>query len=965
MTQVHDAVGAATLVRTGNSSSICRVVLLASSALLSVALAAGQASAQAKAAAPNADVSEVVVTGSRLVVAGYQAPTPLTVVSAEMIQSAANANIAQTIFQLPTFSSSVTTQSNTATGVAAISGINAPNLRNLGASRTLMLLDGRRVAPVNAADITDVNSVPAQLVQRVDVVTTGASAVYGSNAVGGVVNFILDKSFTGLKGEVSGGVTNYGDSQNYKASLAGGWNFGGGKGHLLLAGEAFHDEGVGPGKRDWTRLGVETVGNPAFTATNGLPQNLRLTGAGYLQSAPGGIIVSGPLKNTYFGQGGQPAKLNVGPLTSGLFMQGGDWQYTDLRPTNGIWPEETRYNAFLRASYEIAPHVNVYTQLSYTRTSTKAAVTYPYMVGTTSGPLIQRDNAYLPASVRSAMVANNITSFQLATSDFDQGIINTATRREQKVYLFGADGDFDIAGKTWKWDAYVQRSDGDNYIAQPENIIVANYKLAADAVLNPAGQIVCRSTLTNPNNGCSPINVLGTGVNANNGTGLAYVHSPSFQDLDVRQDVAAITLTGEPFSLWAGPVSMAFNAEHRKDRDDAVTDPTSVVGGHVFGNYGQVKGTEKVSEVAAEAIVPLARDMPFAHRWDLSGAVRYTHYNLFGNATTWKIGTTYSPVEDLKIRAAVSRDIRAPNIQEAFADPATARASLTDPAISNTVQFNQVTVGNQNLTPEKADTYGVGAVFQPSFIPGFSASVDFWDTKINNVIATLSAQNILNLCYFGTQPSFCSLIVRQGTPPNGNGPLISVTSTTQNYNSLHVQGIDYEASYHFELSDLSSSWPGAVDLHLNVTQYLKDVSDTRLAPPIDFAGSLNLPEWKFFARASYAVGPYRAGITLRGFSKMDVIAGGIECTSGCPAPTVNHSTYNDNTAPSEIYTDLDFAYDITAISNTRATAFFNIRNLTNIDPFINGGSNAFANGTTGGQYDIQGRVYRIGVRFER
>jgi outer membrane receptor protein involved in Fe transport len=445
---------------------------------------------------------------------------------------------------------------------------------------------------------------------------------------------------------------------------------------------------------------------------------------------------------------------------------------------------------------------------------------------------------------------------------------------------------------------------------------------------------------------------------------MRYIHSESRQHLDAEQSILGVSLTGEPFNVWAGPVSVAFDAEYRKENMKGVTDADAIAAAHNFGNYGQVFGSAKVAEVGGEAVIPVLRDKPYALRWDLSVAARYTSYNLYGKVVSWKIGTTYSPNEDLKIRIAASRDIRAPNISEAFADAVTARASVTDPATSNTTQFNQISIGNRDLTPEKADTFGAGVVFQPSFIPGFSASVDYWDTKINNTIATLTAQNILNLCYFGTQPDFCSLIVRQGTPPTGNGPLVQVTSTTQNYNSLHVAGIDYEVSYRFELSKLSESLPGAVSLHLNASQYLTDVVDTRLAPPIDFAGSLNEPDWKFLGRATYTAGPFRAGVTLRGFSKMDVVAGGIECQTGCPAPTVNHSTYDKNTAPSKVYTDLDFAYNFNLPSGAEATAFFNVRNLMNLNPFINGGANAFANGTTGGQYDIQGRVYRMGVRFK-
>ncbi len=965
-----------------NSLRLFQALLIASVAFPLSTVAHAQATPPAAAEEPAADNEAIIVTGSRIVRDGYQSPTPLSVIGAEQLTSSASSNIAQTITTLPAFTGSGSPATNVTTGANGAAGINSLNLRSLGAIRTLVLVDSHRVAPSLATGVVDINSIPQALVSRVDVVTGGVSSVYGSDAVAGVVNFVLDKKFKGLKGEVSGGTTRYGDGQNYKISLAGGTSFADDRGHIIVAGEHAYYDGIEAGTRDWNYAGLQTFANPAFVATrdsagkiistNGLPERLVLFGSGHSAAAPGGIIVSSrpvgstlvnstALRGTSFGQNGQVYQINYGPIVSNPYMQGGDWRVNDLRPLNAVAPQESRQMAYGRGSFDVSDALSLYAQVSYTKAKVQAQCCNPYMIDT-SGPLIRIDNAYLPAAVRTAMIANNVDAIRVGTYNVDLGTAYQINDREATSYGFGGEGKFEMMGNTWRWDAYVQQGKSQNHVTFPNNIARANYTLATDAVVNPAtGAIVCRSTLTNPTNGCSPWNALGVGVNTANSAGARYIHSPSISDLTINQFTASASLTGDVFSTWAGPVSVALSGEYRKDSAHGVVDAVSLAANHVFANYAPIDGSTNVKEAAIETVIPLAKGSAFADSLEFNGAVRYTSYNLAGEVVTWKAGLTYSPIKDITFRATRSRDIRAPNLSELFLPSNTARQSLFDPFTNTTPAFDQVTTGNPNLVPEKADTLGVGVVVQPSFFPGFNASVDYWSINLKGAIQNITAPTILGTCKDGSHPELCSLITR-----DANGVLVRVIQQFRNIAFLKTRGLDFEASYRTDLEGLGL--PGNIDVHGNATHYLESTVNNGIGSVLDFAGENggnNPPKWSYNASLGYTVSGLRAAVTARGFSAGKMFGNFIECTTGCPIPTTDHPTVNFNQMPSRLYIDLALSYDFALGGNRKATAFFNVRNLTNQDPGLSAQGNFFGNGANAAvMYEVEGTVFRTGVRFK-
>ncbi|HVR90606.1 MAG TPA: TonB-dependent receptor [Novosphingobium sp.] len=907
---------------------------------------------------------EILVTGSRIARQGYSAPQPLTVASAEEMNATASPNIAQYLNTLPVFAGSISAQSGQQGVGIGLSGANVLNLRNLGSQRTLVLLDGQRSVGSLVTGAVDIDTFPQQLIQRVEVVTGGASSVYGSDAVAGVVNFILDKKFTGLKGEVSGGLTDYGDSQNYKVEIAGGIAFAGGRGHLLLSGSHDYDRGVpnGVGKRTWNRNGYQDIINPAYTPTNGQPQRLLLTNVGLSTGTFGGIVVSGPLQGTAFGQGGTPFKFTYGDIISAPFMRGGDWQISEVQLTDlvSLSPREERDNVFGRVSYDLTEQFSVFAQASWSRSNILGRGSNAFLPGA-AGPLIRADNAYLPASIRSQLAPTQ--TLQIGTMNFDMGPISAQNIRTVQRYVVGANGKFDAVGGLWSWDIYGQIGVSDNDNATIGNLNRAKYRQATDAVFAPAGvpgiaagTIVCRSTLIAPTDGCVPYNALGIGVNSS--AQLAYVQGSSSQTLRQRQYVVAGTVQGEPFSTWAGPVSIALSAEHRSESIHGEADPISLGAGWLVGNFSNIDGRYKVTEGALEAVIPLAMDTAWARKFELSAAVRVTDYSTSGTVTTWKLGGVYEPITGVRFRATRSRDIRAPYLNELFAQGSIAAANVFDPFTNTSPSIRATNIGNPLLKPEKADGLTVGVVLQPAFIPGFSLSVDYWEIAIKNGIATTLGQDIINQCFLGSQ-TYCNQIQRT------NGVITFVTGGAFNQASQDVRGIDIEVGYRVPLSALSGTFPGNLSFHSNITRYLENRTDNGLTPAT-ISSRLGLLPRKLVTTTTiaYELDTLRTSLTARTAQGGPYNPNGIACASGCPTSTTANPTYNYNQLPGTFYLDASLSYGFD-IGGAEVEAFVNVRNLFNRDPAeVPNPNQYFAVRTRGDLYDVLGRVYRFGLRFK-
>jgi iron complex outermembrane recepter protein len=929
-----------------------RYVLATASALAlltSARVALAQTAPVAATATEPELVEAVVVTGSRVARDGFDAPTPVNVLGLEEIKASAPANIADFVNTLPSVAGSSTAANSSGALSNGAAGISALNLRSLGTGRTLVLFDGQRSVVSASTGQVDTNTFPQSLISRVEVVTGGASSAYGSDAVGGVVNFILDKTYTGIKSSVEYGETTYGDGENWKFNITGGGGFAGGKGHLLASAEWFHQEGVHTIDRDWNRTGYFAIRNPDTSAT--APYYITTNHVGISTYTPGGLITAGPLKGTYFGVNSAVNQLAYGTV-SGQWMVGGDWDYSSsgMVGTNTLIPDEDRSSYFGRASYELTSHIEVYGQASYAKYE---GLSY-YISPTQTGITIRSDNAFLPASVKAQMTTLGLTSFTMGTSNIDMPASGSAMERETERYVVGGKGDFEAFGLGIDWDAYYQHGKTKTHEQLTPTWNTARLTLATDAVFYN-GQIVCRSTITDPTNGCVPLNRFGQGVASK--AALAYVLGTPYRDQHFTQDVAAFNFRTNDIKGWAGPISLATGAEYRKEEMGGFVEAQYQSSGWKYGNFRATTGKYNVAEAYAEAVVPLFEGA------DFNGAFRITDYSTSGTVKTWKAGVTYAPIPDVKLRGSASRDIRAANMSELY-DAGTAR--------SNSVNINGVSTafvqnlqGNPDVKPEIADGIGVGVVLAPRFLPGVQASVDYYDISVKGVISFVTAQQVADYCYIQKVTSYC------GNLKFNNGVLSTIDLYYANLNKMTAKGLDVEVSYRTELSDLVSWGVGRLALRGMFTHYIKNVTDDGVTH-IDLAGANtgSTPDWVYRLTADYDIDNWRFNLTARGVSSGVVSNAYTECQSACPASVAPYYTINDNSVDGAIYLDLSTTYKF-EVAGRAGEAFLSIRNLMNKDPVLVANPNNLGAENTVGYpqtnrnlYDTMGRTFRVGLRFD-
>lgn len=954
-------------------------------ALITSALMASSAAAQtAPAAAPSLD--EIVVTGSRVIRDGYEAPTPVSVLGADELNAMNDANIADSVNKLPAFANSQTQRTGAVNLSSGAAGVNILNLRGMGGHRVLILLDGKRVINSSlSASYTggDTNTMPQGLISRVDVSTGGASAAYGSDALSGVVNFVLDKEYTGVKGEVQTGISTYGDDPNAQVNLSFGAPFAGGRGHVLLFGEYSWNKGLKGAYRPWNEFGGVVLTNPARTATNGLPNFLAQDHVGVNNAMPGGLItrctVPGapagtacPLKGVYFGPNGTPAQFNYGLVSSSNLMQGGDWAISRIDQGVDLDPRAVRENVFSRVSYELGESVEVWVEGHWAYAHAENTNNVNRLLDAVT---INSGNAYMPAEIQARMTALGLTQFILGTSSFDVGRFYADNSRNVRRWSVGADGSFSAFDTDWTWDAYYQFTQQGLSSRVRNSGHTPRINAATNAVRNPAtGAIVCAVNIdANPANdmpGCVPFNFFGTGVNSQAAkdwfVGSAYRYDT------MRQKIASATLNGEPFSTWAGPVSIATGLEHRVELVNGLNSADDQAGNFLAGNFKLNIGKLTVTEGFLETVVPLAKDTGWARAFDLSAAVRATDYSSSGYVTTWKAGATWQIVDDVRLRATRSRDIRAANLGELYAGgTAAGAATFIDPFTNTQVaQAFSLSSGNPTLNPERADTTGVGVVFTPTFFDGFAASIDYYNINVKGAVVQPNGQSIIDGCFAGNL-ALCPSIIRT------NGAISTVVVSPQNIASQLVRGIDFESSYRLPMADLVEDWDGDLSFrflanyNLKVTSFNPTLSANQFVDGRGVLGGfaasgysgLTNPRYKLNGSVRYSIDQASINVGIRHTASGVYNNAFTECVTGCPANDAR--TIDNNHIAPDTVVDLGLTYRPIPDS-ADAEVFLSISNLLNsAPPFIAGNnSGSYYSGQNVRDYDTIGRFFTVGVRFK-
>ncbi|BAK65440.1 TonB-dependent receptor-like protein [Sphingobium sp. SYK-6] len=925
---------------------------------------------------------DIIVTGSRVARSGFDAPTPTLVMTAETIAERGATNIGDFLNEVPSFRPSVTNQTNTQS--SNLSGATFADLRALGNIRTLVLVDNRRHVPTSPTGQVDLNLIPTVLIERVDVVTGGASAVYGSDAISGVVNVIVNKTFEGFRGDLSLGLSEEGDNFERRVGLAWGTSFADGRGHFVIGGEYVKSDGIDSfEERAWSRRYDESV---SFAANRpaGTPSRMFASGVRFINSLPGGVILGNNsdenpangvdvLRGIYFPDPGVVGSFTYGQNSGGSSYNMSSSVGTPPRLGHTLVLPIDRHVVMGHMDYELSDSIGFFAEGSYGRSGSDYSGPMPRDTAVSGGRavIIQRDNAFLPAEVASIMDANNIRSFVLGRSNPDFSSTRIVNFNSTYRLAAGLKGDL---GNSWGWDAYVQY--GENKLdSQIRNMrIQQNFMWAFDAIRLPNGQIVCRNETARAQ-GCVPLNLFGLG--AMSPESVDYVNGTQFQSITTTQTVAAVNLQGQPFSTWAGPVAFAIGGEYRRDSARSVVDSLAEAGAYNFSNPAPYSGAFVTKEGYVEVLVPLARDMPFFRSLDVNGAVRYTDYETSGGVTTWKLGATWEPLDGLRFRTTRSRDIRAPNSAELFSVTST-QSTLRNPFNGVSRSYTVSFAPSATLAPEKANTFTIGAVVSPPFLPGLSASVDYYNIDIGGAIASFPAQQILDNCYAeiqaGSPGSFCNNVELSGS--GAATEIDSVTVQLLNLASLKTRGVDFELSYRFNMG------PGRVTTRLFGTYVAELTSDDGLgvAPSynaagiiqtrgsvIDRAGQLggftsglntgatSVPHWQLNASLNYETSKWGTSLTARwidgGIVDATLVQPGDPDYN--PASPISVADMNVN---SRLY--LYWSGNVTLMERDgkRVQLYAVINNLLDKDP-------PFPNTQLAGFYDRIGRAYKVGVRF--
>ena len=950
----------------------------------------------------------IVVTGTRIVRDGYTAPTPVTVATADDLMKATPASIPDALNKLPQFTNSLSA------GKAASNFSNLPihgnvlNLRGLGTTganpkgplRTLILFDGIRVAPTEYVGTVDTNVLPQLLMSRVDVVTGGASAAWGSDAVAGVVNFVLDKKFTGVTGVAQAGVSGRGYASNQRYGVAGGFAFGGDRGHILLSAEYNRNDGMKRSDREMSNFGYNYVGSVVGGGTVGSATNpytimsdVRIASIAPNGRITGSSIATNPLITQVINNDGTTRPfVNGATVGTAGFQAGGDG-YKITQENAAIIPGKN-YQGFGRISYDLTDGINAYAQAIYTRSDFSYPTQTNALVGPSEAVNIYSGNPFLTAAMQATLPgANDFLTIQ----QYDAGQPQPFAKERTDYWLatVGLDGDMGAI----KWA--VNYTHGDSKHTMDTSGLYDNKKLyaAADVVL-VGGVPTCR-VLTDPTvaaqyQGCKPINFLRGNAAATTPEGYAYATGTSSYRARIKQDSITASISGSLFDLPAGPVDFAAGAEYRKqtlvltsNADPAnlagtSTDPTvfatqtAAIRSNYFAglrgvpagalyfwltNVGSARGSYDVKEGFAELAVPLLKGTPGFEELSVNGAIRVTDYSSSGTVTTWKAGASWRPISDVLFRGTYSRDIRAPNLFELYSGAQSAIGIVNDTLINGigsgiNQNVSSVVSGNTALKPEKAKTLTIGTVLTPSFLPGFSMSMDFYRIKIDGLIDQLSAQQILTNCgnSAGTGPE-CALIQRAS--PTAFPTLIRVVPA--NISFLKTSGLDFDASYRTKVGA-----NGNLALRLYANYLLRfNTQQFTGAPTLHYAGvsvvASNPAAYpRLRANLSVDYETERFGVTIGeqmiGKMRLD-IPGALP--NGARVQFVNPNVGE------VFYTDLTLRAKIDVGAGRKFEPFLTINNLFDRNPPLIPGTVPGVNLPTNiAVYDIVGRTFTAGVRFK-
>lgn len=962
-------------------------------AMLAMGVGAQGAIAQDADTEESIEVEEVVVTGSRIKRADLASVSPVSVVSNADINLAGNINVEQTLNELPALAPNTTsTTNNGGTGIASI------DLRELGANRTLVLQNGRRLIGADDQGRVDINAIPAPLIERVEVLTGGASAIYGSDAIAGVVNFIMRDDFEGI--EVTGqyNMTERGDADNRTIGITLGGNFADGRGNAVIhasftdrqallqaarprfAGAPLADFGGGV----FTPFGSSNIPGSRVTGLGGAPAGIDpTTGA---EVAAGGILLPAGTAGTrtYNDLNGNPVTIALDGLAfdeNGIPFGNNSFRF-NFAPFQFLQVPQERTVISTLGHYDISDNVTLYFEGSYASNRVDQELA-PNAGGIppVGALFVPSTNPLIPAETMQILLDNfdrgvagdavagdGIASLPTVNRRFTEGGVREDLRELNQYRLMAG-----IRGPltdTWDYDLYYSFARTNFNEILTNRVSNARIQQGLNATTDANGNAVC----IDPTGGCVPLNIFG--VDILSPEAAIFISPTAIRSRFTEQNIVSGTVSGtvDSIDFGAGPLGMALGGEYREERAEDTPDTLIQSGELGAGNSAlPTAGGFDVWEIYGEAVLPLISDKPGFERLDLELAGRISDYSTAGGVFTWSAGLQYEPIAGVRFRGGFQRAIRAPNVNELFGGQASGAASTVDPCSSLQVQADEVAFcqalgvpdpttylppnpqifttsgSNPNLFEETAESFTIGVVITPEEIPGLEITVDYYDITVEDAITTLNSTTVLDLCVNSrdVNNNFCQASLR-----NAVGDVEQIFAPNDNVAFESRQGLDWSVAYAFELGE------GLMTLN-NVGNYTftNESQATPISAVIDCngifggactgLGNFTAPEWRFNQTVTYAFGDWVLRAQGRVISPIE--------NAGRQADP--DGEFAQGEIKVNAYFDASFSYQLN--ENVQLTG--GVENISDNQPPVMGFFNNVAANTDPSLYNVLGRSYFLGA----
>jgi len=906
-------------------------------------------------------LEEVIVTGSRIKRRDYTSPSPLTTVGRDEFEFSGQPTLEEYLNQMPQVQPDFgRTANNPGDGTARL------NLRALGAGRTLVLLNGRRLAPSDVGSAVDVNNLPRALVEHVEIITGGASTVYGSDAIAGVVNFITRQDFEGLGIDGSYSISAEGDSEIYDANVVWGMPLAGGDGNLTLHAGWYERKPTFASEREITSKIIWDDWETGELVEGGS------------SIIPAGIVF---FPAADFGSGPARAMWNPDGTPRAFDPNSDRFNYA---PYNYLQIPLTRYSLGLMGHLPLGDDFEAYVEASYAKNEATQNLAHS---PASDFFLVNTDNPVLTPETRTLfeeqmLAAPGVAGILMGRRMLELGVRILDSERDYTRVVAGFRGTF--VGD-WDVDAWVTWTDADGI--NPISNSGSLSRMAQGLLVDPAtGQCF------DPSGGCVPLDVFGEGRLSSEGVDFVTL-PPLINTFDRTQYLASVVVTGAPFDIWSGPLDMAFGAEWRRDEASFYADDILFTG-DAMGLFpsSAVLGTESVYELYTEALVPLL-DGWHDQQLGLELGARYSDYRNAGSVWTWKAGLDWQPIEALRFRTMLQRAVRAPNnaelfteqtsslgwwVTDNFADPCSASE---DPVASGNAEkcviqglpadqlgvfeaepyypMTYVGGGNPDLVPEESDTLTVGFVVTPPAVPDLVVTIDYFDMEVTDTIGEISPDFI---CFdpLNTADVFCENLQRDAT-----GNVSEYLALTSNRGMLATEGFDVQAQYGVDLPPTLSLFDDYARLTVDVYwTHLRslDTQENVVTEVLECAGlfgwpcaswdlnGFSFPENRLLTNLDYSAGPLNVHLSWQWIDGMD---------NAAPLGSGNFGVPDPNLAIPEVssrsYFDLGFGYQFTDDLLVR----FGINNLLDQDPPLMADAVNPLQNTDTFLYDVFGRSYYL------